>query len=625
MTPAQQLIYDQILQENKALRIARQEAENLAAVLQDPAGQQALKTKVRLLQEMAEAEKQSSAARRKAEEDAYFGRKSMLQEQAKEAVTEQLRQENEEIEKQTEKMRALQDLWKSPQGKQQAQDRLKAIKELHKEEEKARRGQRAAEVGGLAEGFENIEKKLVGIRDVLKGMGSGLGSVFGGMSAGILGLAAAADGGSIYTYTLAQSFRELGQAAGTAFGPAILTVSKLLQDAAGWVRGLDDETKSSIAKWTLFATAVAGGGFALVKLGAIIWGVAVPAWKALRFAVVGTQTAMLALGASGPVAAVAAATVAVLALGAAFLGAKAGADALGGAIEGLDRNDADRRKKQQDKDAKRLRLEDLHDIPEKDRKRILEEKGPEGMLKKMQDIEKEYKKDLEKEQEKRLEKLKGLQGFNPLEDFRKRGEALRSEIGEQIEKGGLLGASRDPSLIRRYFEMQKESKELGRKFGPELRKQGIEFDEEEQGRRPLGITREGGLDATPGGMLLKALADLEKQASKGVEGAREKLEKLQKAMEKAGLLTSPEGGRRIGEGPDLAIRPGALPQPRLMEAGAYQESLQLKSLESEAQGDEVMKNQLNELKEINKVLQGVGGLLERVNDSIKAMPLPFGY
>lgn len=104
-----------------------------------------------------------------------------------------------------------------------------------------------------------VGKMSMAMRELKEGMqGFGNQSVvqFGIASASIMGLTRAAS--PVAFSTLTKSFELLSAQIGTAFLPAIMDASKWIQDAAGWVGGLDKETKQQIGTWAAYGVGLLG-------------------------------------------------------------------------------------------------------------------------------------------------------------------------------------------------------------------------------------------------------------------------------------------------------------------------------------------------------------------------------
>jgi hypothetical protein len=171
-----------------------------------------------------------------------------------------------------------------------------------------------------------LQAALTVTQEKLQGIASTAGRVFAVGTASIMGFVAAASPEAIGTLT--GSFHLLAGEIGMAFIPQIMQASSLIQQAADWVRNLDEATKETIARWTAWGLAGAGVVMMLPRIVAGI-NLAILAVKGLSAAF-----AVLNLSTGGVLVAIGA--IAALVAGMAATGAGKGGGPLAGIISGLE-------------------------------------------------------------------------------------------------------------------------------------------------------------------------------------------------------------------------------------------------------------------------------------------------
>ncbi len=167
---------------------------------------------------------------------------------------------------------------------------------------------------------------------------------FGTLAGSVLGFVHASS--PDHWNTLTGSISLLAGSIGELFLPIIEQVIDFVQDADEWFRNLDDATKANIVTWTLWAGAalafvvVLPKVIALIKAGAAVVALLSGGLKMLAVAALGAGKALMAFALSNPftaiLAGVAAVTIAVLGLRAAFGSVGSSVADLAGRLDSLE-------------------------------------------------------------------------------------------------------------------------------------------------------------------------------------------------------------------------------------------------------------------------------------------------
>lgn len=594
----QQRVAAALVEQGDAAQLARDRMRALVDVLASPEGEAALLRQNRLLRQKAEAEQEAASL---ADRTLYNPRQEAAD--TKRGVATQLAEETRQAERAGVRARALTEAYADPKAAAALQKNQQALKELARLEEQAARQRRRAEVGGLAEGLEQAQKKLGAFAGQMDAIAAKAGTIFAGMSAGILGLGALGDGG-VAVSTLSTSFQLLGQAVGEGFLPYIMDAAGWIQRVAQWFSDLDESTKGTIARILVFGTAIAGGIYVMTKLYSI-----------------GAKLADVLLSVAKSMANV----IAKVSL---FAEAQLGVSRwvssltmLGGVVGGL------------------IGLFGLLGSSASKSGEEVEKVGrkrPGDKSEKDQDDTRGGWKDLEKEQRDRIEKVRGN-----AEQMKKVLADLLGETQKEFDRVFKAGGSGEEA--RFHSKVEGIVGDAQKKAGGQEKEGDLEGASMTRRKAMMELVKE----YEAAGVNKAKLVDLAAQFSAGsaaggrhadkaldklLEGLESqlpdtKLGKLRKQLEQLKKLQRTQGAG--GEG-DVPGKPGGplldygrmMPNPGMYSGSGYGEHLQMASLQAEAGGDakqQLLAKQLNALEELLKNSGRSDELLRRVADNTDAM------
>lgn len=149
--------------------------------------------------------------------------------------------------------------------------------------------------GQMKSEFGNLGKAISGsIKPIMEYLKDNMEGTFRKGATAILDFSRA--GSPLAFNTLSASVELLKSRIGSAFTPVLMEASKKIQDFSGWIKGLDPETKKTIATWT--ALGVAGAGLIAI-FGNLTVSVLKFGYSAAVFAASNPMvTALLAIGAA---------------------------------------------------------------------------------------------------------------------------------------------------------------------------------------------------------------------------------------------------------------------------------------------------------------------------------------
>ncbi len=128
----------------------------------------------------------------------------------------------------------------------------------------------AASNAAAATTVKTWKTKIGEIGKLLKSISTEAKIGFAAGTGGILGSVAAASPESFNTFT--GSMKLAAGAIGMIFIPALTEVSRWLQNAANYIRGLSDESKALIAKWSILGLEILGSIIVIKKVAEVMGG-----------------------------------------------------------------------------------------------------------------------------------------------------------------------------------------------------------------------------------------------------------------------------------------------------------------------------------------------------------------